>query len=192
MSNEQNLGISISEQANFLKTVLSDWVSLNQGVAVIAAEVDEKLMLGFQNLIGPKILITYLGEDAGGSEDVKELLDMSIRHWDVLIQRGKMLTFPRNTALTKDVGPVRNFYDLVEECRDTIRTLELPTPMCLNPVVYNSVRPAAEVGWMMDSYIINFDIWTRIGRVQIEAPQLSTGPYLQIQDPEGIQFNKSF
>jgi hypothetical protein len=177
--------------ANFFKSTISDWASQNQGVCAIAAELDEKLLTGFNNVVGPKCLICYLGEDAGGSEDVKEVLDMSIRHWDVLIQRGKMMTFPRNETLTKDVGPSRNFYDLVEELRDVIRCFELPTPVCLNPVIYNSTRPSNNDNWMTDGFVINFDTLVRIGRVQIEAPQLATTPYLQLQDPEGIQFNKS-
>ena len=191
-SNETSLGISIGQQANFLKQVLGDWASQNQGIALIGADIDEKLWMGFQNTVGPKLIIVFLGSESGGSEDVKEVLDMEIRNWDVIISRGKMLTNPRNEALTNTVGPAKPFLDQVEECRDVIRSLELPTPMCLNPVVWNSIRPSNTDNWLIDSYIYNFSIWTRIGRIQTEAPQISTGPNLQLQDPNsGIAFNKS-
>ena len=148
---------------NFMKSAIGDWCSQNQGVCAIAAELDEKILTGFNNVVGPRVFIIYLGEDAGGDESVKELLDMSIRHFDILIQRGKMLTFPRNAALTTDVGPSRNFYDLVEELRDLVRCLEFPTPMVIAPIVYNSTRPSSTDAWMTDGF-------TTTSRMAVSSP----------------------
>ena len=188
---EQQLGVSIAEQCNLIKSVLNDIAAQEQGIAIIAANIDEKLLTGFNNTIGPKILITFVGEDPVGGEDVSELLGMTRRYFDILVQRAKVICDPRNTALTSTTGPSKPFYDLLEIIRDTTRSIEWPTPMCLNPCEYHGMRPAQQDGWLLDSYIINISVMTQIGRVQVDPAAISSptgGPFVQLQDPLDIQF----
>ncbi len=193
--NEQQLGVSIAEQCNIIKSVLNDIAAQEQGIAIIAANIDEKLLTGFNNVIGPKVLITFVGEEPVGGEDVQELLGMTRRYFDILVQRGKQLTDQRNTVLTVTSGPSKPFYDLLEIIRDSVRSIIWPVPACINPCEYHGMRPAQQDGWLLDSYIINISIMTQIGRVELNPPQLSPpdgGPFVELQDPLGTQFNQSY
>ena len=192
MGNEQNLGISISEQCNAIKSVLSDICSQEQGIAIVSENVDDKKLIGFQNVIGPKVLITFVGEESLGGEDVAELIGRVRRYFDIMVQRGRVLIGPKDSGLTQTIGPSKSFYDLLERIRNTVRSIEWPSPMVQNPSEYHGMRPAANENWLLDSYIINVSTIVDIGRIQVEAPQLADGPYVQLNDPEGIQFNKSF
>lgn len=192
MANEEQLGISISEQCNTIKSVLGDICSQEQGIAIVSENVDDKKLIGFQNVIGPKVLITFVGEELLGGEDVAELIGRARRYFDILVQRGKQLTDPLTSGLTQTAGPAKPFYDLLEIIRDAVRSIEWPSPMVQNPGEYHGMRPSANEGWLLDSYIINYSTIVDIGRIQVEAPQLQYGPMVQLEDPEGIQFNKSF
>ena len=192
MANEEQLGISISEQCNTIKSVLSDICSQEQGVAIVSENIEDKKLTGFNNVIGPKVLITFVGEELLGGDDVAELIGRARRYFDILVQRGKVLTGPMETGLTKTIGPSKSFYDLLEIIRNTIRSIEWPSPMVQNPGEYHGMRPSQNEGWLLDSYIINYSTIVDIGRIQVEAPQLQYGPMTQLEDPEGIQFNKSF
>jgi len=196
LSNEEQLGISISNQCNFIKSVLADWAATQQGICIVGEHVTEKLLTGFNNVIGPKLIITFVSEEAYGSEDVQELLGMTRRYFDILIQRGKILSDPRNSALTTVTGPSRPFYDLVEECRDKLRCLEFPTPMVLNPPEYHGIRPLQSENWLLDSYVISISTLTQIGRPAFNPGALSNNdaggaPFIQL-DSTQAQFNQSY
>ena len=159
-----------------------------------ADNVDEKLLIGYNNSIGPRCMIVFLSEESSSPEDIKELTGRVMRTYDVVIERGKSLTYPRNLDMTKTYGPSRPFYDLVEEARNVIRCIIWPTPMVYNPTIYNSIRPGRQnekYDWLIDSYIINFSILLEIGRIQTIPPQLGTGPFLQLSDPLNIVLNQS-
>jgi len=192
MPTASELGISVAAQCNTLKQALNDIASQEQGRCLIAENIDEKLWMGFDNIIGPKILITFVGEDpVASSSDVQELVGRVRRHFDILVTRPKILTAERNTALTETVGPSKSFYGILERIRDTVRSIEWPSPMIQNPTEYNGLRPGNMDSWMLDSYIISISTIVDIGRISVNPPVLSNGPFVQIQDPEGIQFNKS-
>lgn len=191
-NNEPNLGVSISAQCNRIKEVLNDFAAGEQGICIVAENINEKLLTGFNNVIGPKILVAFVSEEAYGSEDVQELLGMTRRYFDILIQRGKILSDPRNSALSNTTGPSKPFYDLLEDCRDAVRTIEWPTPMVLNPIEYHGMKPFSQENWLMDSYIISISILTQIGRVQFQPPQIAAnGPFVQL-DNTPVQFNTSY
>ena len=190
-NNESALGVSISQQCNTIKDTLNNICSQEKGICVVAENIDDKVLTGFNGVIGPKILVTFVGEEPHGSEDVAELLGMSKRFFDILVQRGKILSGPtQGGGLVSTIGPSKPFYDLLETIRDAIRCIEWPTPMCFGMGVYGGMRPASTENWLLDSYIISYSVFTQIGRIQVEAPQIQYGPMVQLQDPEGIQFNK--
>ena len=172
-SNENELGVSISGMCNSIKGILSPVVSQLQGICVVADNVDDKVLRGFQNVIGPIVLVTFVGEEKYGSDDVAELTSRVTRHFDILVKRGKVLCSPLTTALTVTEGPSLPFYDLMETIRDSIRTIEWPAPMVLNPGIYNSTRPANEPGQLIDSYIISYSVITMIG--QVMPPEIFGG-----------------
>lgn len=189
MPNEKQLGTSISEMSNFIKNSLTPFCTEEGGVAVVAENINEKLMTGWNNVVGPKCLIAFVGEDAYGEESIQDLLSYVRRHFDIIVQRGKILGEPRNTALTNTTGPSRAFYDQVEDIRDILRNLIFPTPMIVNPIEYHGVKPAGTEGWMLDSYIISISMICQLGRPSFEAPEIEPNTYIQL----GIgspQFNK--
>jgi hypothetical protein len=192
MPTASELGISVSAQCNTLKQALNDIASQEQGRCLIAENIDEKLWMGFDNTIGPKILIAFVGEDpVASSSDVQELVGRVRRHFDVLVTRPKILTAERNTALTETVGPSKSFYELLERIRDTVRCIEWPS-LVQNPTEYSGMRPGNMDNWMLDSYIISISTILDIGRVSLNPPEIANGPYIGTTDPSGIEFNKSY
>lgn len=191
MSDEKQLGISISQQCNLIKEVVGDICSQEKGICIVAENVDEERLQGFNNVIGPKVFIVFVGAEPMGGDDVKELIGRERRFFDILIQRGKILCDPLTTSLTQTTQQAKPFYDLLEIIRDTVRSMIWPSPMVQNPTEYNGMRPFQTDARVLDSYIINISTIVDIGRIQVEAPQLGYGPMVQLQDPEGIVFNKS-
>lgn len=188
-------GVGISDMANIIKDTLNDYCGQQGGVAVIAADPHEKLMIGYNNAVGIKCLICFVGEESDGDASISDATGRVKRDFDIIIQRGKILSEPRNTSLTTHNGPARDFYSQVEEIRDLCRCIIWPTPFVHNPANYNSLRPGQSDGWLMDSYILSFSLLTQIGRVAVNPPQLSRpdgSPFVQLEDPEGIQQNQSF
>ena len=173
MPTASELGISVSAQCNTLKQVLNDIASQEQGRCLIAENIDEKLWMGFDNTIGPKILIAFVGEDPiASSADVQELVGRVRRHFDILVTRPKILTAERNTALTDTVGPSKSFYGILERIRDTVRAIEWPSHV-QNPTEYSGLRPGNMDSWMLDSYIISVSVIVDIGRISVEPARLS-------------------
>lgn len=195
MSNDSSIkeAVKIGWQCNFTKDILTDFCIQKGGAAIVAENMDEKLLTGFNNAVGPKCCIAYIGEEPYGSDDTQELTGRVIRHFDVLVTRGKIFSDPRNSALTSANGPSEAFYDQVEAIRDVIRTLIWPTPVIYNPTIYKGIRPVDNGTYKIDSYIISFALIVQIGRIQVDAPEVSSTPpqWLQINDNENIQFNKS-
>jgi len=182
--NEAQLGVDISNMANLLKNNLEDWCQQNKGICFVADDDNEKMNIGWNNTVGPRILIVYVGETPHGDESTSDLEGWVKRTFDIIIQRGKTLTANRNQALTNIVGNARPFYSQVEKVRDVVRTIELPTPMCYPTAIYDGMRPGEQSSWLMDSYILSFTILVQIGRASVLPPQLSNNgvPFLNLND----------
>jgi len=189
--NPIQLGVDISSMCNIIKSQLNDWATQEQGIAVIAEDINEKVLIGFNNCIGPKCLIVFVGEEVYGDESTSDMTGWTKRTFDVVIQRGKILSDPRNSALTNINGPAKSFYSLVEKARDVCRTIIWPAPMCYNPTIYHNIRPGEQSGWLMDSYIISFSILVQIGRIQTEPAELGGGEFVRLNDPLNIIMNQS-
>jgi hypothetical protein len=190
-NNESALGVSIAQQCNTIKDVLNDICSQEKGICVVADSMDEKVLVGFNSVVGPRVLIVFVGADPMGGDDVSELIGRERRYFDIMVQRGKILSGPtQGGGLVSTIGPSKPFYDLLEIIRDAARSIVWPSPMVQNPTEYHGVKPSQSEGWLMDSYVINISTIVDIGRIQVEAPQIQYGPMVQLQDPEGIQFNK--
>lgn len=192
-SNEDQSGVSIAQQLNFIKNAVNDYCIEQGGIAVVTQTVNEKVMIGFNNSVGPRIQIVFVGEETAGPADISELLGWTRRYFDVIVQRGRLLDAPIPNSFSSTTGPTRPFSDQLEEIRDICRSIIWPVPMVQNPAEYRGIRPAFNDEWLCDKYIISFAVLTQIGRIQVEAPQLSTGPFVELSDPlPGVQFNKSY
>jgi hypothetical protein len=188
----EQLESDISSMCNLFKNELGDLMQQEQGICIIAEEITEKLMTGFNNIIGPKLMLVFLGEDKYGDEATAEMTGWVTRNFDCVVHRGKLMTSQRNSALTKVIGNVRSFYSLVEKIRDTIRCVELPMRVCQNPVIVNNIRPGNNEGWLMDSYIINFSVLVNIGRVQFDSPSLvGNSPFVNTDGINGWSPNST-
>lgn len=171
---EQQLGTDISSMTNDIQSALNTWAVEHQGVAFTAEDDQDKINIGFKNCVGPRILIAFIGEDK--DDDMSELTGRVRRNFDIIITRGKLLSDPRNSALTKNQGPVKKFYQLVEGARDVVRNMIFPQPMVYNPPIYNGIRPNNQGQWLMDSYVINFSVLCQIPRSTSIYPQLASNP----------------
>ncbi len=189
----KTLGVDITGMSNLITNYVNDWANKNAGAAFFAEDSSEKISIGFNNCVGPKCLIIYRGEQPHGDESVADLVAYVVRTYEVSIERGKTLTYPRNLALTNNVGASRPFYELVEELRDVVRTIALPTPMCYNPIIYGGMvsgKQSETNEWQIDQYILTFSIICQIPRVQYNPPQLSgNGPYVDLNDEQLWQPN---
>jgi hypothetical protein len=181
LTTEQQFGTDIASMTNYINGFLNDWAVKNQGVSFIGEEDVEKINIGFNTCIGPRVLLVFIAENPDG--ELAELTGRVKRDYDIIIQRGKLLTQPRNNTLTNTNGAARPFYQLVEECRDIARGVIFPTPMVYNPVIYNGIRPGASEGWLMDSYIISISVLCADGRIQTLPSELATGPFVGTIDP---------
>lgn len=192
MNSENLTECSISDQCNQIKDALNNWAIQYGGVVDIAENINEKVMLGWNNLVGPVCLVCFVGEESYGDEATAELTGRVRRFYDIMIRRGTALTFPSHKALTEDVGPIRRFYQVVEEARDIVRNIIFPEPMTLNPPEYHGLRPGDNQGWLMDCYIINISLITQIPRPQSQPSELGGGlgnDWISLQSP--LPFNQN-
>ena len=81
---ESDNGTSIPQMCNTIRNFLEDWAIQNQGAAFLAEDASEKINIGFNNCVGPKVLIVFTGEQADG--DDSELTGRVKRTFDVIIQ----------------------------------------------------------------------------------------------------------
>jgi hypothetical protein len=176
----QLLATDISSMSNMINNALNDWSLQNKGISVVAEGLDEKVMIGFNNTIGPRCLVVFVGEEPRG--DLSELEGWVIRHFDISINRGKILSDPRNSGLTKDTQQARSFYSLVAEARDVLRSIILPDGLFYNPIIYNGIRPDPQDKWLMDSYVISISIICNIGRIQTTPPEIAGGQMVELGD----------
>lgn len=186
LSSESNFGVSVSDQTKIIRDSLNDWAIEQRGVCIVCNNIEEQVLTGFDNVMGPVVLIQFLGEESIGDESVQELLGHVRRSFDILIKRGRLQCSPLSSPLVKTEGSVRAFYDLVEEARDIVRCIVWPSPMTTNPSEYHNIRPLQTDNWLLDSYVINISIVTQIGRVQALPTQLGGGQgndFVQLSDP---------
>lgn len=183
----------ISWQCNFAANVLNDFCIQRGGAAIVAENTSEKLLIGYNNAVGPKCCVAYIGEEPYGDESTQELTGRVIRHFDVLVSRGKIFADPRNSSLTTPTGASEAFYDQLEQIRDVVRTLIWSTPVVYNPTLYKGIRAVDNGADKIDSFIISFALIVQIGRIQVDAPEVAPNPpqWVQINDNENIVNNKS-
>lgn len=181
---EQQLLVTIPDMANQFKSILSDWAAKYGGVCFIAEDDQEKINIGFNNCVGPRVLIVFTGEEPYLSEDISDQVPWERRNWDILIQRGKVMSDPRNSSLTTANGPSKAFYALMEECRDVMRCIQLPQAVCYNPIEYKGIRPGQSELWLMDNYIMSFTTLVQIPRIQYQSPELTgIGGFVNLEPP---------
>lgn len=190
-NNENQVESSISNQCNILKDILGRYATKLGGVAVIAEDINEKIMMGYNNVVGPRILVTFISEENYGPEDIQDVTGFVRRYFDIVVQRGKLLSDPRNSSLTSNTGPSKAFYEVVEEIRDICRCVVWSSPMIQNPTEYHGVYPFSQGEWLMDSYVIKISTICMIGRVQTNPAQLGDGLYVGLTDPLGMADNQS-
>lgn len=191
-------GVSIGSMCNVIKNVLNDYLSAElQGIAIISENEREWLLPGYTNCIGPKCLIYFVGESSYGDESISDVTARVVRDFEIIVQRGKILGDPRNTSLTTSQGPSLSFFSMAELIRDKVRALIFPTPMVFNPVQFKGMRAGSTTtdNRLIDSYIISISILCQIPRITVSPPELGGGytnnDFLQLTDPEGINFNQS-
>ena len=183
--NESQLGVDIPQMTNTIREYLNDWALQENGACFIAEDNTEKINIGFNNCVGPRVLIIFTGELPDGENS--ELTGRVRRNYDVIVQRGKILNEPRNSALTTTNGSAKPFYALVEGAREVVRSIIFPQNCVYNPPIYQGIMPAAQSGWLMDSYIISFSILMAIPRIQSAPPQLGVNEWVNLTMP--LQFN---
>lgn len=174
----EQLKTDICSMTNFIAEYVNGWAIQEKGIAVVAENLDEKVLPGWNHTVGPKCLVVFSGEELWGDQSVADLVGWAKRNFEVIIERGKLLTDPRNSALTKTYGASKPFYRLVEECRDTIRGMLFPSQLVYNPVMYNGMTPGRQSEkneWLLDSYIISFSVLCQIPRLEFLPPQLGGG-----------------
>lgn len=185
--NEDILLSSISSQCNTIRNSLNEYCLDNNGIAVVAENVNEQTMAGYKNVLGPRILVVFLAEDIMGDDSVAECVGRVRRHFDILVSRGKLYGEPRDSVLSNDKGPVQKFYQQVEDIRDILRVIEFPTPLIQAPVEYHGIRPGNQDDWMLDSYIISISTIVDIGKVGSQPPELVGNNNPNFNWSQGIQ-----
>lgn len=171
-------GLSIASMANIIKSHLNDFLSTNYGgIAVVAASENEISLPGFNNCNGPRAKLYFVGEAPYGDESTSDVTGVVIRDFELVIERAKLMTAVRNTALTTNYAATGNFYDQVEGIRDVIRGTVLPTPMVQNPPILRAVRahPVSDKQ-LVDAFTISFSIICQIGRITYTPAAIDSYP----------------
>lgn len=191
---EYKKGLTISEQCNMIKDPINEYCQSQGGIAVVSENIDDKVLTGYNNAVGPKCLVVFVAEEPVGDEDTSELLGMTRRYFDIMVTRGKKRTDVKTSGLVDPSGITRPFYDQVEEIRDICREIIYPTTFCINPAEYRGMKPGNMDNWNLDSYIISISVLTQIARPSVLPPELSNGnlgPWIQLNDQDGLQPNTS-
>jgi len=165
---------------NSLANYLNSWATSQGGVALVVEDVNEKIEIGSNNLIGPRCLIAFSSEEPYG--EMPEQTGYVKRSFLVSVERGKAMTQPRNSTLTNTVGPIRPFYNQVEEARDIIRAIALPPWVAYNPVLYDGMVPGHQTEYLIDQYVLSFSIICQISRIQYQPPEITgAGPFVRLE-----------
>lgn len=159
----------ISDQLNFIKSSLGDWAEDQQGIAVIASDVDKMWETAYETATVPRCIICCGGEDIRGDFKVAAATSRVDRHFIVLVSRGSGFTADRGKTISENVGNIRPFTDLLEEARDVIRSLQfdpsVAETMDTEPVDYKGMKPVTIDGYPIHAYTIEFSIGTQLATI---------------------------
>jgi hypothetical protein len=176
--------ISIAQQANNLHAVLDNYATQRGGEASVVSNLKEWWNQSAINNDIPRILICYMGENSRGSFNTRSALNRVDRTWNVAVIRGRGFSANRGDSLTKTVVNAIPFLQVVEDVRDTIRTI-------LNiseefPVEFLSIKPMSFGTTPIDGYIIEFVTANDIPNIILDAPLYPdpSGQGEQIVPPE--------
>lgn len=155
--------MTITEQANAIVAALRDYVSSVSGHVAVVHDMKELWETAYNDSQSPTVLVHYGGEDARGDFSVVERLNMVDRLWNVMVKRGSGLLEYRGASLIEPNTTAPGYYDLVEQVRDTMRTIALTD--CEGPIVFKGVRPMVMGEVVTDAYLLEFSIGTLIPQV---------------------------
>jgi hypothetical protein len=162
---EQQLHTDIGALLLYVNGVMDDWATQENGRCFIIEESEEKLELGFNNCVGPRCLLRFISQSPYGDSSISDINGRVERRYELIINRGKLLTHPRYSGLVNNIGPSKAFYTLLTSAYDTLRSIVLPG-YCFNPVIMGDIHQDGSAEWLMDCYVISFSIICEIGRVQ--------------------------
>jgi hypothetical protein len=121
-------------------------------------------------------MVDYQGEAPYGDDSVSHLTGMVKRDWNIIIERTKTDTEPRNLDLTSTIGSAVPFYTLAEQLRDVVRAILWPQPECYNPTLFNDMRGEKMEGeYSIRKFVISISVLVQIPRIVFQAP-IGYGP----------------
>ena len=177
-----DLGIDLAGMTSNINRIVNDWAMQYGGISFVSWETKEKINYGFDNCIGPKCMVSYKNEDVYGDDVIGNIAGWVIRHFNISIERQQNDTQPKYLDLVETVGAARPFFTLVEELRDYLRAILLPSPSCYGPVIYEGMSGDKEDEFMTNRFTISIGIICQIPRVQFYPSQLvgGNGPYINL------------
>ena len=115
--------MTISEQANIIKTALDSWAAAEGGKAFIASDMQNFWEMCWLEATSPRVILCFDREESRGEFITAEWTGAVDRTFAVAVTRGKGMTPDRGENLTNPVGNARAFFDLYEEARDKCRSI---------------------------------------------------------------------
>jgi hypothetical protein len=107
---ETQLKSDIASLCNYFNRIINDWAVQEKGACFVVEDAEEKINIGFNNCIGPRCLLRFISQNPYGDSSISDVNGRVIRNFELIINRGKLLTDPRNSSLSNNVGPAKSFY----------------------------------------------------------------------------------
>ena len=107
----------ISEQLEFIKDTIVEYVQGRGGAAAITANVQDLWLQSSQQSLTPTIFVCYDGEDAWGDFNTRAKTHRVKRNFIVRVKKGRGFTADRGKTFL-------DFADVLEDVRDLIRSMQ--------------------------------------------------------------------
>jgi len=153
--------MTISEQLIKLRDALADWARENSGSVVVASDPVHLWNLLSTKPGAPRGILLFDSEEKRGDIEEAGRVD---RKFLLVISRGRGFTADRADALTKGSAGGKPLFDLVEEAREIVRSIEVESPEEIDEVVTNHLRTARfdSGDLIVDAYQIEFSLATQL------------------------------
>ncbi len=174
--------MTTAEQANAILAALGDWVANNKGRAFLAADEPSCLEQLRAKPGAPSAAVLWLDEKPRGHNPEEGKV---LRAFKIVISRGRGLSLLTGDSLTKGAAGGEPMFDLIEQARETIRSLRMDDqPGELQAPIYHGAGAWRVHGYLLDAYEIRFALFADIPQQTKTTAQ--TDPDLNPGDTEQL------
>jgi hypothetical protein len=155
--------VSTKDQIKALQAALTPWAEGEGGYVKIARDKSQLVDLLGMKPGAVRVVLLWMGEVTRGEVNTEDMSRVDRTFWAV-VSRGQGFKVEPSDSLTEGSGGGRAMYELADECRDLLRSVELDPETTEHPIYYKGTLPLPfEDLPRTDAMYVEISIGTDIG-----------------------------